>query len=64
MMFESTPRTLLIATSNPGKLREMRALIPYDIAIVSLTDVGITLPDETGSTFREISEQKATVAAR
>ena len=42
----------------------MRALIPGDIAIVSLSDVGITLPDETGATFREISEQKATVAAR
>lgn len=63
-MLESLPRTLLIATSNPGKLREMRAMLPADISVVGLADVGITLPSEIGSTFREISEQKALFAAR
>jgi XTP/dITP diphosphohydrolase len=63
-MPDASSRTLLIATSNPGKLREMRAMIPDDVAVVSLTDAGITLPSETGSTFREIAEQKALFAAR
>ncbi len=63
-MPESLSRTLLIATSNPGKLREMSAMVPATISVVSLADLGITLPSETGSTFREISEQKALFAAR
>jgi XTP/dITP diphosphohydrolase len=56
--------TLLIATSNPGKLREMRAIIPHPIHLASLDDTGITLPPEFGATFRDISEQKARFAAR
>ncbi len=63
-MPDASSRTLLIATSNPGKLREMRAMIPDDVAVVSLTEAGITLPSETGLTFREIAEQKAMFAAR
>jgi XTP/dITP diphosphohydrolase len=63
-MPNASSRTLLIATSNPGKLREMRAMIPGDVAVVSLTDAEITLPSETGLTFREISEQKALFAAK
>jgi XTP/dITP diphosphohydrolase len=54
---------LLLATSNPGKLREFRALIPEGISVVTLSDVQLTLPPETGSSFREIAEQKARLAA-
>ena len=57
-------QTLLIATANPGKLREMRALLPAILDFVSLKDLGITLPAETGSSFRDISAQKALFAAR
>ena len=64
MMADSAGPDLLIATSNPGKLLEMRAMIPDAVSVVSLEDVGITLPAETGSTFGEISEQKALFAAR
>jgi XTP/dITP diphosphohydrolase len=55
---------LLIATSNPGKLAEFHALLPSGIALLSLNDVDITLPEETGATFREIADQKALWAAR
>jgi len=33
-------RTLLVATSNPGKLREFRAILPREITIVGLADAG------------------------
>ena len=53
--------TLLVATGNPGKLREYQDLLrdaPY--RLVSLTDVGITDEvDETGETFSENAWLKA-----
>lgn len=55
---------LLIATNNPGKLREFRALIPVHIASVSLADVNVEMPSEHGSSFREIANRKALFAAR
>ena len=58
--------TLLVATGNPGKLREYRQLlgdIPYQLA--SLTDFGITQEvDETGDTFAENALLKSTTYAR
>ncbi len=54
---------LLVATSNPGKLREIRALLPAGMEIVDLSDFGITLPAETAATFREIADEKARYAA-
>ena len=58
-----TQQTLLIASANPGKLRELRAMISQQITILNLADVGIELPPETGSTFLETSRQKAVFAA-
>ncbi len=53
--------TLLVATGNPGKLREYRGLIQDSpFRLVSLKDVGITDEvDETGSTFAENAWLKA-----
>ena len=55
------PPNLLIATGNPGKLREYAGLLagaPY--RLVSLTDVGITREvAETGATFAENAWLKA-----
>jgi XTP/dITP diphosphohydrolase len=52
---------LLVATTNPGKLREIRELlgdVPVDLA--SLTDIGETpAPEETGVTFAENARLKA-----
>jgi XTP/dITP diphosphohydrolase len=55
---------LLIATSNPGKLREIRELLPPDLSILSLDDLGLASPEETGTSMRENADLKALVAAR
>jgi XTP/dITP diphosphohydrolase len=57
---------LLIATTNPGKLDEIRsALTDVPIELVSLSDVGIKeYAEETGSTFEENAVIKATFYAR
>lgn len=58
-----TPQ-LLVASANPGKVREIRALLPSDIAVLSLDDVGLVSPEETGATLRENANLKALHAAR
>ena len=58
-----TPQ-LLVASSNPGKVREIRALLPSHIAVFSLEDLGISSPEETGATLRENADLKALHAAR
>jgi XTP/dITP diphosphohydrolase len=57
-------RTLLVATSNPGKIRELRGLLPTNVPILSLNDLKIESPEETGSTLRENADLKALAAAR
>jgi XTP/dITP diphosphohydrolase len=57
-------RRLVVATSNPGKLREFGALLkdlPYDLA--ALGDLKITPPEESGSSFVENALLKARHAA-
>ncbi|HEV2066107.1 MAG TPA: RdgB/HAM1 family non-canonical purine NTP pyrophosphatase [Thermomicrobiales bacterium] len=56
-------RTLLLATSNPGKIGELRVLLGGDIRVVSLKDVDVRMPVETGETFRANAELKAVSAA-
>src|SRR5204862_3647542 len=54
---------LLVATSNPGKLREfveiLGAALPEGAQLVSLADLRIEAPDETGTTFAENAALKA-----
>ena len=54
-------RTLLIATTNPGKLREIRGILDgVPIELVSLDSFpGIEEPEETGTTFAENARLKA-----
>ncbi len=57
-------RPLIVATSNPGKLREFRALLadlPFDLR--SLGELGVAPPQETGASFLENALQKARHAA-
>jgi XTP/dITP diphosphohydrolase len=55
---------LVIATHNPGKLREMRELLaPYSIQAVSAAELGLGEPAETGTSFRENARIKALAAA-
>src|SRR5271166_5236788 len=57
----SSMRELLVASTNPGKLTELRELIT-DFHWLSLTDVGLAEMEveETGSTFLENALLKAT----
>ncbi len=64
--FDSWPsdRRLVVATHNPGKLREARAaLAVYPIPLVSAGELGLPVPDETGTTFVENALLKAHAAA-
>jgi XTP/dITP diphosphohydrolase len=55
---------LVIATHNPGKLKEMRELlIPHGVDAVSGGELGLAEPEETGKTFRENARIKASAAA-
>jgi XTP/dITP diphosphohydrolase len=54
---------LVIATHNPGKLKEMRELLnPYGITAVSAGELGLGEPEETGLSFRENARIKAIAA--
>jgi XTP/dITP diphosphohydrolase len=58
------PRRLVIATGNPGKLREFQALLEgLPFAPVSQASLGVIAPDETGSTFLSNALLKARHAA-
>lgn len=57
-------RPLVVATGNPGKLQEFRALLadmPFDLR--SLGELGIASPEENGATFLENALLKARHAA-
>jgi len=57
-------RPLIVATTNPGKLREFRALLsdlPFELH--GLGDLGVTAPEETGSSFLDNALLKARHAA-
>src|SRR5215471_10341280 len=56
---------LVIATHNPGKLSEMRALLePYGIDAISAGELNIDEPAETGASFRANARIKAEAATR
>jgi len=55
---------LVIASHNPGKVREIAALLaPYGVEVVSVGELGLPEPEETGSSFQENAELKARAAA-
>jgi XTP/dITP diphosphohydrolase len=57
-------RPLIVATGNPGKLQEFRALLadmPFDLR--SLGELGIASPEENGASFLENALLKARHAA-
>src|SRR5687767_13544713 len=55
-------RTLLVATRNPGKLRELQALLG-ELPIELRSADGMPEVEETGATFAENAELKARAAA-
>jgi XTP/dITP diphosphohydrolase len=56
---------LVVASHNPGKVREILELVaPYGLGVVSAGELGLSEPEETGSTFAANAELKALAAAR
>lgn len=58
------PGKLVIASHNPGKVREIRALLePHGMHVVSAAELDLPEPEETGTTFVANAELKALQAA-
>jgi XTP/dITP diphosphohydrolase len=56
---------LIVATHNPGKLREIRELLaPFKVEPVSAGELNLPEPEETGTTFAENAAIKAVAAAK
>jgi non-canonical purine NTP pyrophosphatase (RdgB/HAM1 family) len=57
--------TLVLATHNPGKVREMQDLLKKRvIKVVSAADLNLPEPEETGTSFAENAVLKAVTAAQ
>ncbi len=55
-----TDTTLLIASHNQGKVKELASMFaPYRVSLVSAAELGIAEPEETGTTFQENAILKA-----
>jgi len=60
-----TESKLVIASHNPGKVREIATLLePFGCEIISAADLGLGEPEETGTTFAANAELKARAAAQ
>ena len=58
-------KTIVVASHNAGKIREIRDLIgPFGFAARSATDLAFDEPDETGATFEENAAIKALASAK
>jgi len=56
--------TLVVATHNPGKLREIETLVaPHGLSVTTAGALGLPEPEETGATFEENAALKALAAA-
>jgi len=59
-----TDKKLVIASHNPGKVREIGELMaPFGVEVVSAGALGLPEPEETGTTFGANAELKALAAA-
>jgi len=55
---------LVLATHNPGKVREIAELLaPFGIVVLSAAALGLPEPEETGATFADNAALKARAAA-
>ena len=55
---------IVLASSNPGKLAEIREILGANVELIAQRDLGIIDADETGSTFVENALIKARNATR
>ena len=64
MARQLTEKTLVLASHNSGKLREIKALLaPFAITVISAGDLGLPEPDETETTYKGNAQLKARAAA-
>jgi len=57
-------RKLVVASHNPGKVREIGALLsPFGVEVISASDLDLPEPVEDGATFTANAELKARAAA-
>ncbi|MHA1543506.1 MAG: RdgB/HAM1 family non-canonical purine NTP pyrophosphatase [Alphaproteobacteria bacterium] len=64
MVRRLTEKKLVVASHNPGKVREISELLkPYDLQVVSASDLGLPEPEETGTTFAANAKLKALASA-
>jgi XTP/dITP diphosphohydrolase len=60
----AAPRRLVVATHNPGKLREIaELLVPHGVEAISAGALGLAEPEETGDSFAVNAAMKAEAAA-
>ena len=58
-------RRILVASTNPGKMAELRAMLDADVEWVGLSDFpGLPEVEEDGATFAENARKKAVGYAR
>lgn len=58
------PKTLVVASHNPGKVREINDLLrPLGIEAKGAAELGLIEPEETGTTFAANAQLKARAAA-
>lgn len=56
---------LVVASHNPGKVREISDLLkPYGLSLISAADLNLPEPEETGTTFVENAVIKALACSR
>ncbi len=55
---------LLLASNNPGKVKQLRQILPDDVQIVTMADLGLPEPLEDGETFAANASIKALAGAR
>jgi len=57
-------KAILIATNNPGKLKEIRELLPKKIKVYKPQDFNINEPKENGKTFKDNAKIKSLYCAK
>lgn len=63
-MSKSGISEIVIASHNPGKVREIEELLkPLGVAVKAASDLGLPEPEETGETFADNAALKARAAA-
>ena len=56
-------RNAVLASGNPGKLRELSELLEERIRLIDMRELGLAAAEETGSSFEENARLKAFAAA-